>query len=180
MFRGILSIIFLITAGAVFFLLIQPLYNEIKELKVEKDSFDEALSNSKEIQKKRDELLLKYNSISQENLDRLNKIIPQQPGSMKFILEIENIAQKNGVILKNIDIKEIESTKEKVDFGGEVRLFEDIPFSMRLSGSYKSFYSFLKDIERNLRLTNINNISFSAGETDFYEFSVDGIFYWKK
>lgn len=182
MFKGIISIVFLAAAIATFFMLTQPLYNEIKDLSVQRSSFEEALSNSKQIQETRDNLLSQYNKISQENLDRLNKILPAQAGAMKFILDMESIAQKNGMILKNIDIKEKEGGEisEKVNFGDEIKSWEMVPLSLKLSGSYKSFYLFLKDIEKNLRLTDINAVTFSAGEADFYEFVVEGTFYWKK
>ena len=180
MFKGIISIVFLAAAIATFFGLTKPLYNEIKDLKVQKSSFEEALSDSKQIQETRDILLSQYNKISQENLDRLNKILPAQAGSMKFILEMESIVQKNGMTMKNIDIKEKGETSEKVNFGAEIKSWETVSFSLKLSGSYKSFYSFLKDMEKNLRLTDISAITFSTGETDFYEFIVEGAFYWKK
>jgi Tfp pilus assembly protein PilO len=180
MFKGIISIVFLAAAIATFFGLTKPLYNEIKDLRVQKSSFEEALSDSKQIQETRDILLSQYNKISKENLDRLNKILPAQAGSMKFILEMESIVQKNGMTLKNIDIKEKGETSEKVNFGAEIKSWETVPLSLKLSGSYKSFYSFLKDIEKNLRLTDINTITFSAGEADLYEFNVEGAFYWKK
>jgi Tfp pilus assembly protein PilO len=180
MFKGIASIIFLAAAIATFFGLTKPLYNEIKDLNAQKSSFEEALSNSKQIQETRDSLLSQYNKISQENLDRLNKLLPTKAGSMKFILEMESIVQKNGMILKNIDIKDEGEISENISFGTEIKSWETVPFSMKISGSYKSFYSFLKDIEKNLRLTDISAINFSAGDTDLYEFSVEGAFYWKK
>ncbi|MCX6731487.1 MAG: hypothetical protein NTX55_00655 [Candidatus Parcubacteria bacterium] len=181
MFKGIISIIFLAAAIATFFVLVQPLYNETKNLNAQKSSFEEALANSKQIQETRDSLLSQYNTISKENLDRLNKVLPSETESMKFILETESIVRKNGMLLKNIDIKEGGGggSAENVNFGAgaEAKLWKTIPFSLKLSGSYGSFYSFLKDMEKNLRLTDINAVTFSAGETDFYEFNVEGTFY---
>jgi hypothetical protein len=177
MFKGIISILLLIAAGAVFFMFTRPLYSEIKEFKNQKSSFEEALSNTKQIQEKRDQLLTQYNTISKENLDRLDSILPSQPGAMEFILEIESVAQKNGMVLKKVDIKGVAETSGKVDFGAETKKWETVPLALKLSGSYKSFYLFLKDMEKSLRLTDINAITFSSGETDFYEFNVDGTFY---
>ena len=178
MLRGIASIIFLTAAIATFFALSHPLYNEIKDINIQRSSFEEALFNSKQVQETRDKTLSLYNKISKENIERLNKIIPFQPGSMKFLLETESIAQKNGMILKNIDIKEKEKSEtSEIITGSEDRAWETIPFSIKIGGSYKSFYSFLKDTEKNLRLTDFNALAFSAGETDFYEFDIEGSFY---
>lgn len=180
MSKGIISIILLIIAIGTFFLLTKPLYGEINGIREQKNSFEKALSDTKQIQETRDKLLSQYNTISQENLEGIDKILPSQPGSMKFILETESIAQKNGMALKKIDIKEGEKTTEQVDFGATAKLWETILFSAKLSGSYKSFYSFIKDVEKSFRLTDIKAVDFSSGEIDFYEFVVDGSFYWKK
>jgi hypothetical protein len=80
---------------------------------------------------------------------------------MNFVPEIENLTQKNGMILKNIDIKE--DKKEK-----------NVSFSLKFDSSYKSFYSFLNDVAKNVRLIDINSVNLTAGDTDFYEISVDG------
>lgn len=161
-------------------MLIKPLYGEVKELSAEKVSFEKALSDTRQIQESRDELLSKYNTVSQENIERLDKILPSQSGAMKFILEMESIAQKNGVIMKRIDIKEQEETAKKDNSGEMAKPWESVPFSAKLSGSYRSFYLFIKDLEKSLRLTDVNIVNFSSGQTDFYEFVVDGSFYWKK
>lgn len=182
MAKGIASIIFLAAAIAIFFGLTRPFYNEVKSLRVQKYSFEEALSKSKEVQELRDNLLSQYNKISQENLERLNKMLPNQAGSMKFVVEMEGIVQRNGMILKNIDIKEGEQKSGQTNLGAgvEIETWETVPFSVRLSGSYGAFHSFLRDVEKNLRITDIAAVSFSAGEIDFYEFSVEGTFYWKR
>jgi len=181
MFKPIISIIFLITAIVIFFVWFQPVFNEIKDLGAQKASFDEALFTSRQIQETRKGLLDQYNTISQENLDRLNKIFPSQPGSIKYIIEIDNILRKNGMVLKSINIQEKAGGSQGVAFGVEKQPFEIFPISMKVTGSYKSFYSFLKDLANNLRLTDINTLEFSPGGTsDQYDFSISASIYWQK
>lgn len=181
MFKAIISIIFLITAIVIFFAWSQPVFNEIKDFGAQKASFDEALSTSRQIQEARDVLLSQYNTISQENLDRLNKIFPSQPGSIKYVIEIDNILRKNGMVLKSIDIEEKAGGSQGVAFGVEKQPFEVLPISMKVTGSYKSFYSFLKDLDNNLRLTDINTLEFSSGgNSDQYDFNIGASIYWQK
>lgn len=180
MLKIIVSIIFLATAMAVFFTWSQPVFNEIKDFQAQRAAFDEALSKSRQIQETRDNLLSQYNAISRENIERLNKILPPQPGSIKFIIEIDNILRQNGMILKNIDIKEKEEGSEEISFGAPEQSFETLPLSMRVAGPYKSFYAFLKDLEKDLRLTDINALDFSSSNADFYEYNIDAIIYWQK
>ncbi|MBI4692099.1 MAG: type 4a pilus biogenesis protein PilO [Candidatus Terrybacteria bacterium] len=180
MFKAIISIIFLATAVILFFVWSQPLFHEVKDLMSQSSSFDEALSTSRQIQEKREGLLSQYNAISQESLNRLNKLLPSQPDSIKFILEIEKIAQQNGLIIKDIDLREAAGSEQKTSSEAKEKLFDSIPVAMKMVGSYKSFYSFLRDIERNLRLMDINALSFIVAETDFYEFNIEGLVYWEK
>jgi Tfp pilus assembly protein PilO len=179
MLKFIVSIIFLATAMAIFFTWSQPVFNEIKDLQAQRVAFDEALSKSRQIQETRDDLLSQYNAISQENIERLNKILPSQPGSIKFIIEIDNILRQNGMLLKNIDIKEKDEDKEKISFGAPEHSFKTLPLSMRVAGPYKSFYAFLKDLEKNLRLTDITALNFSSSNVDFYEYNIEAIIYYE-
>lgn len=180
MFKTTVSIIFLATAAILFFVWSQPLFREVKDLMSQSSSFEETLSTSRQIQEKREGLLSQYNAISQESTSRLNKLLPSQPDSIKFILEIEKIAQQNGLIIKDIDIRDEAGLGQKTASEAKEQLFESIPVAMKIVGSYKSFYSFLMDTERNLRLMDINALSFTVAETDFYEFNIEGLIYWKK
>ena len=57
-----------------------------------------------------DKLLGEYNSISQENIDKVNKMIPSGSESMKLVVQIEDMMKAKGLTLKSIDTKE--SAKE--------------------------------------------------------------------
>lgn len=178
MSRTITSIIFLATAAAVFFTWTKPYFEETKTLESQKASLEEILSNSRQIQELRDNLLAQYNDIPQDNLERLNKMLPDHPDSIKFIIELNNVLNNNGMLLKNIDVNDAKS-EEKPDFGQEQSI-ETMEFTIKTTGSYGSFYSFLKDLERDLRLVNINSLNFVSSETDSYEFNITGSAYWKK
>jgi Tfp pilus assembly protein PilO len=171
MFKNVVAVILIGAAIAIFFTLIKPLYADLNVLRGQKDSLNEALSNSREIQSKRDQFLSDYSSIPQENIQKLEMAIPSRPDSLKFILEIENVAKRNNVILKNVDARE-EASKEQIDL-------ETVSLSIKVSGSYMAFYSFLKDIESSLRLVDIKSINFTAEGADFYEFNIDASIYWK-
>ena len=69
----------------------------------------------------------------------------------------------------NIDLSEKEAT--------------DVNISISVSGSYKNFISFLRRIEKSLRLIDVSGLSFSTGKDDFYDFSLEAVSYiqkWKK
>lgn len=182
MFRAIITIFFLAGAATIFFVKSQPVFNETKNLKGQAVAFDNALANAREIDEAKSELIAKYNNIPPGDIDRLNKIIPSQTDAIKFIMEIDGIIKNNGMILRSIDVKNTGDSKTALQPGEKSKLFETVSFAMKIAGSYESFFSLLKNMEENLRLTDINSIKLApaaAAAQNLYEFDVDASAYFK-
>lgn len=176
--RTVTALIFIGAAIAIFVVWTQPLILEVKESSARAEVLDNSLSKLKELQAIRDSLLGKYNSIEESDIDYLNKFLPSKPAAIDFVLEIDNIAESNGVSLKSIDVKDPDRGGAQMqEEEGSVRR---IPVVMKVTGPYKSFVAFIYDIERNLRLTKIENIDFKAGEIDLYDYNVTVSTYWLK
>lgn len=176
MARYIISFIFIATAVAVFFAWTQHLFEEIKVLRANEKALNEALAKSKELQGLRDELISKYNSINKDDIDALNKLFPSHANSIKIALEIENIATKHNLLFKNIAVQNVSSPP-----GYSSMAIENIntaSFLINVSGSYKSFIAFLGDLEKSLRPMEIENLTFSSGSTDSYEYNLSGLTYY--
>ncbi|HEY4510547.1 MAG TPA: type 4a pilus biogenesis protein PilO [Candidatus Paceibacterota bacterium] len=182
----ITSVILIIAGGLLFYSLTVPALNEVKAVKVEIADYNEALQDSKSIQAKRDELLTSYNSISPADREKLDKFLPSSVSSIKFIVEVEDIVRRRGLLLKSIDIVEpkrsVETNAPAASESQEENFFPygSIPVSITLSGSYSSFLSFLGDISKDLRLVDINNLVFTSGEKDSYEFNLKATTYYQK
>lgn len=179
MFRSILSIIFIAAAIIIFFTWTQPYIKEIRDLRSQSNIINENLANLKELQSMRDEILSKYNSISQLDLDRLNKTLPSQANAIELIIEIENIAKGNGMSLKNIDAS-VPEEKQSAQITDKTKIANTIPVTIRLTGPYSSFIAFLENLEKNLRLVDIEKITFLSGDVDLYEYNITAVTYWKK
>lgn len=177
MFKLIISLIFISTAILVFFTWSNPYWKDIQDLRAQEVSFNEALSNTRKIQEKQNALLDQYKTISPEDLDRINKTLPSKPNSIKFIMEMENILQKSGMILKTINVQD-EEFGQKNDFP-QKKDFNETRFSMKIVGSYETLRLLLKNLETNLRPVNITSLSFSVAEVNFYEYNIEASTYWK-
>ena len=163
----------------VFFSWTKPGFNEVRHLQKTAISFNEILGNSKQLQVTRDKMLSEYNSITPDDLKKLNKIIPSKMEAIKLIIEIESIAKNHGLLLKSIDVKEDKKDK-KASFGPRKKDFGKVSMIMSVAGRYGSFVSFLEDLERNSSLIDVNKISFNSSDTDSYEFNIEAATYWKK
>lgn len=163
----------LLISGILFFLVVDPIFTDVKQLKKDVTTYNNALSNSTELQKVRDSLLEKYRNISQEDKDRLSNFLPNTVNNIKFILEIEQIANLHSMPLKNIKFEERpqNQTEEKIVSGNNVIISNNkedslpygiFPIEFITEGSYDSFIPFLKDLEKNLRVMDIQSISFAV------------------
>lgn len=174
MSRIITTIIFLAAAVAFFWLWTMPLFNDISALDAEKASLDNALAKSKELQTLRDNLLSQYNAISQDDLGRIDKLLPQQLESGDLITTIENRAKFHNLLLKNINISKVPQSGDSGEAFGALSLpYKSMPLSFVVSGRYDSFSSFLTELEKNLRLIDVEALSFSAGGGESHEFSIN-------
>lgn len=180
MIKRLSALILLAGAFIIFFTWSKPFYDQIKGLMEQKDLLDQALANTQKIQELKDGLVSQYSSFLPENIDRLDKALPSSAGSMNFILEIDSLLQKNGMVLKGIDIKEIKEDSSKKSGSIQSNPFNTVTASIKALGSYKSFYSFLYDVVKNLRLSDVSKIGFVANDKDFYDFSMDINFYYLK
>lgn len=169
MMRFITPIILLGLSISLFFLFTNPIYNDISKLKAEVASYNEALDNSKALENERDKLTAKYNSISRDDLIKLEKLLPENVDNIRLILEIEQIAMPYGMILK--DVKYNAKDETKIGIGDAVvqggNMVKDTPkdygifdLEFSTSGTYDNFINFTKDLENNLRIVDMSSISF--------------------
>jgi len=121
----------------------------------------------------KDQLISSVNRISKENLDRMDVALPSNKKAAELLVFFESVAGKNSLVLKNIDLEE-KILAERTSLGnprpgsaiantnrpsGEVN---ELPITMNLLGGYDSFKNFLRDLEQNLRIIDVENINFSA------------------
>jgi Tfp pilus assembly protein PilO len=195
MFRFIIPIILIGVAIIGFFTFVSPLYKDIISLKDKVASYNDALYNSKILENERDKLTKKYNSIDPVNLDKVQKLLPDNVDNIRLILEIEKIASPYGMVLRDVrydvDQKE-DSAKNGVLEGGQITQIVnkdygiwDLEFST--SGTYNNFLNFVKDLESNLRIVDLTSIQFSSLEDvtskstlDSYKYGFKIRTYWLK
>src|SRR3989339_675201 len=111
MMRFIMPVILIGVAIALFFMVTNPIYDDIRKLRAQVASYDEALSYSKALESERDKLTAKYNSINRDDLAKLQKLLPENIDNIRLILEIEQIALPYAMILKDIKYNATETKK---------------------------------------------------------------------
>jgi hypothetical protein len=171
--KTIFSILFTIIAIILFFVVIDPLFNEVKQLRADVSTYNVALNNSTDLQKTRDSLLEVYKNVKKEDKDRLAHFLPSTINNIELILEIEKIANLHGMPIGNIkfETKSLESPAATTNLDSIVTAESNpedylpygiFPMEFEIEGKYEAFVPFLKDLEHNLRLVDVKGISFDV------------------
>ncbi|MCK5285754.1 MAG: type 4a pilus biogenesis protein PilO [Candidatus Pacebacteria bacterium] len=178
MFKFILPTFLILLSGGLFFFYADSSYQDIKELKEEKIQYDEALNKSRELREIRDELLQKYNSLDSDDKDRLEKIIPDNVDNVKLIMEIDSIASKYGAVIRRVDVNS--SIDESESLGKSDKEYNTIKLDLTIESSYEDFSKFLGDLSNNLRIVDVNFLSFESNYLNLYQFKLSFKTYWLK
>lgn len=173
-------ILFLGIAGAIFFLYINPTYAGLQGVLAEQAQYDAALSRSRELQDVRDQLLSRYNTFPQDDLARLQKLVPDHVDNVRLILDFDSMATKYGMRVRNVVIEAPSERGSRDQLGPDDTPYESVILSFNVSGSYDTFRQYLGDLEKSLRLVDVVGLSFTSNETGIYEFTFHIKTYWLK
>ncbi len=188
--RLVLPIILIIAAIGLFAVYTNPVYQSIKGLQAQVGAFDEALTKAQDLKSSRDALLSKRNTFSSDNLQKLERVLPDNVDNIRFVIDINNIAARRNLSLKNVSLGSVSDSKTtrsalSVGASGDPVGSAEIGFS--LTASYDDFLAFLQDLEHSMRLVDVEKISFKAaapsatgpaGGPDKYEFTLTIRTYW--
>lgn len=175
----LISFFFVAASLVIFFWYVNPTYGTIQKLRAEQSQFDEALNKSKELQAVRDTLLSKYNKFSAADVARLEKLLPDGVDNVKLVLDIDNIASRYGLRIRNVTV-ESGTQKDQRIIAPDTGPTGSVLLSFTIAASYATFVQFLKDLEQSLRLTDINSVSFTTNAGDLTEYRVSLKTYWLK
>ena len=188
----ILPIILILSSLAVFFGYIDPNYKgggtpsdvsdystySIISLQEELTKFRDIAKGSTAIVSKRNQLVAKKDKISADDTARLEKLLPSNIDNIRLIIEIGNIAGGRNLIIKNISIGEIKNTSNSI--GQSTIAYGTLPLKFSVTASYNGFLALLNDLENNLRIIDVTDISFTSTDNGFYDFNVGLNTYWLK
>lgn len=181
MTRFFLPIILLAAASGLFALYTNPTYQEIKVLKVQAASYDEALNRSQELRAVRDELLAKRNTFLTSDVQKLERMLPDNVDNIRLIIDINNIAARHQLTLGEVALGSVgdrggERSASAVGASGDTVGSVTIGFSV--AASYEDFLAFLADIEHSLRLVDVESLSFGVEEEGLPSYAFSIRTYW--
>jgi len=162
---GILILGFLVSVLFLDIPMVQEVLNINKEAKYQQELLAQKTDFIRTVEK----LMEKYKN-NQEILQKLDSILPNNKDIPNLLVQIEALANDSGIVFNDMAISAAEekaSSKAQEVRTGEVSQgnlptgYSAVSISLKLSASYESFKSFLRAVENNLRLVDVDSISFS-------------------
>lgn len=169
-------LILVILAIAIFFGFTRPQLAATGDLSQHATELNDALANSKKLQDTYERLSKEYGDFRSDDKIRLNKMLPDAIDNVKLIIDIDSVASKYGMTLRNTTLES--DAQGKADLGPDTRPYGARKLSFRVSGPYVAIQQFLKDLSDSLRLVDPVSVSFRSADKDFYEYDVSIRTYW--
>jgi hypothetical protein len=190
--KNILAILLIVASVGIFYMLVEPTYQEIKVARAEKVEYDKAMNNSTAVTERKGMLEIKYNEMPPSDVERLEKFLPDSIDNIRLIIEIDKRAQIYNMVLRDTRVAEIHPDASSLEAAlagasGNGSLYGTGELSFTVTGTYEAYVSFVKDLENSLRLIDITAVTVTAKDSvakdeqpDSYEFKTTIKTYWLK
>lgn len=183
--KSLFSIILIFVSITIFVFFVIPKYESIQTLSAESETYSQALDNARELEILRDSLLSKFNALSPRDLGRLSMMIPDSANNVKLILDLQQLAQQHSLSLQTASAEQDGDDQDvasgRIDV--ESKAYGIVRVSFVIEGTYQDFIAFMKKVEKNLRIVDVEELHFqrvSNNSGNKLQFSLQLRSYWLK
>jgi Tfp pilus assembly protein PilO len=180
MTRFILPIVFVGISIALFVVYVNPTYQTTKGLSAESASYDQTLYKSQQLLAKRDQLLNTKKNFSDDDLTKLEHVLPDNVDNIRLIIDINNIASRHNLALANVQLGEAKNTDSRSSLasGPATGPIGTAQVSFAVVAKYDNFLAFEEDLEHSLRIIDVDKISFKADLGDLNTYTMEIKTFW--
>jgi Tfp pilus assembly protein PilO len=149
-----------------YYFYIVPIAGKVKLLAQKKNDYESVIQEAKDLSAKRDQILQDYNTISQEDMDKLNKALPDKFDSVIFINDLTNMASKRNLSFGGFTTTDNRSDNRQQDPTLEsTQTYRTTGASFKIEGKYADVLGFLNDIETSLRIIDVVGIDITLSDS---------------
>jgi len=176
----LLPILLIGAAVGIFFGYTDSHYRDTLVKKDKADQIGQAKQNAYALNQQRQKLTEMRNKISDFDVNKISKMLPDSVENVGLIIEINNISKKNGMgDIKNPQINQGASGKTAAK-GVDSSKYGALSMSFNVTGTYDQFLMFLQDLETYVRLVDVIGLSFTASKDGRYSYNITIQTYWLK
>lgn len=173
------AIFLIVLAIGLFYTFTNPTYQGAQDKAAAVAEYRNVIGNIEEIVETRDKLLVNYNSLPREEIERLAKVLPANVDTVRLALDLDTIASQYGISIGDVAIdREAERNSTQVVLPNSNMPFQSTLVAVSFVSDYESFKSFLEDLEKSLRIMDVKSINFQAADSGLYEHNIVIETYW--
>ena len=196
--RNVTALILLVLAGGIYFTVTKDQIAAAHDIMAVNTQYTKAIKTSDTLIKERDKVLEDYKNISQDDRDRLEKMLPSTVDNIRLVIDLNSIAVAHGFALKGVTANASTAKNGSgptapsaplapVPVGANKArplkkiassVLDTVNISFSVSAPYIEFQQFMKDLEANLRIMDLTHLTVAANDTGTYDYSVQLTTYW--
>lgn len=174
------AIILIVLSLGLFYTFTNVEYKKVKNLHVLASQYQDVLANVSDIIRLRDSLLVTYEEFPEEDKSRIEKVLPNNVDTVKLALELDSIASRYGITIKDVRVGDETKQDLQIILPEHAPLYEKTKVSFSFISNYENFKRLLSLMEKNLRVMEVQSLSFEANDTGLYEHKITVETYWLK
>lgn len=187
--KNLSALILIILSAGIYFTVTQQIFAGAQAVKTVNDQYSSALSNASALISTRDEVLKEYNAVSDADRARLDKMIPSSVDNIRLIIDLNSLALRHGFSLAGVKAAAADDTTGSPNTslttadGSPLSsistpTLDTVSVSFSATAGYDQFISFLQDIESDLRVMDLVDLSISSATNGNFTYQVKFQTYW--
>ena len=194
--KNITALILIVLAVGIYFTVTSGMLADAQSVKTINDQYAAALNNAAKLVAVRDQVMQEYNSITDSDKARLDKMIPSTVDNIRLIIDLSNVALHHGFSLTNIKAAASSANSSGSGSAGSQAsapspasgaggssvasppTLDTVDVSFGATATYDQFISFMQDIEADLRIMDLTHLTVTSADNGVYTFQVQFQTYW--
>jgi Tfp pilus assembly protein PilO len=148
---------FFLIGVAMFFFVDLTLWNNIKFTREKIERSEQELALLQDLVAVISELNTTFGDVA-EAADKVEVALPPRAGIPEILVQVSVLASQNGLALQGINFSSEESSRKQT--------YSPVTINLQVSGDYEALKTFVVALEQNLRIIDVQRISFAAGSED--------------
>lgn len=174
MFKPLFSIMLIVLAALGYFMGIRPMSVSLDALRADRDAKRVTLTQGQEIEKVLKDLQEKSDSITQEEKDSLNMLLPEKVDLVERALGLQTLIAKRQLVLTGpVDGKEQVAPNDQ-----NKNSYRSFVISLNIIGTYESFKNLLADLSKSKVINDVDGLTLTPLEKGLFSFSLKIKTYW--
>jgi Tfp pilus assembly protein PilO len=178
---GISIISYLVLTLSIGYAFIYSSLGDINTLLDQKQKYSDSLEMVNNIESKKEDLLKKFNAISDDDKKNIETILPSSLNFVGLISQIDAVASSYGISIDKISSKEVDSSVgNSIADAASPKPYQSSIIGFSFVASYEKFNAFLSDLEKSLRILDVRTAKLTSQQNGLYSYDVEFETYWLK